>query len=192
MSSAADNPTTTRRRPHDAQASRQALLDAATDLFHERGYDATTIREIGERAAVDPALISRYFGCKEGLYLAVVAQPDRPPPTDDPLELVRRLLTRADRPGLGPVGLAMVSPTLSDAMRERVRDIMASRAVAPLVERMREGGVPDPELRAELLVAVAVGISLTRASGTLEALHDAAIDDVLALLGPVVDALGRS
>src|SRR4051794_7679263 len=105
MSSAADNTTTPRRRPHDAQASRQALLDAAGELFHERGYDATTIREIGERADVDPALISRYFGCKEGLYLAVMAVSDRPPPTDDPLELIRRLLTRAAQPGFGPVGL---------------------------------------------------------------------------------------
>src|SRR5260221_5104477 len=62
------------RRYHDAQASREALLGAARALFDERGYDRATTREIGERAAVDPALIARYFGGKEGLYLATIAE----------------------------------------------------------------------------------------------------------------------
>ncbi|EFC79859.1 TetR/AcrR family transcriptional regulator [Parafrankia sp. EUN1f] len=62
---------TTRRR--DAARSRQALLAAAADLFAERGYAGTAIRSVGDRAGVDPALIARYFGGKEGLYQAVLA-----------------------------------------------------------------------------------------------------------------------
>jgi len=57
------------QRRRDSARSRQALLDAAATLFSERGFDRTTVREIGERATVDPALIARYFGGKAGLYV---------------------------------------------------------------------------------------------------------------------------
>src|SRR3954469_17551368 len=131
MSSSADSSSTTvapTRRRHDAQASREALLDAAGELFDERGYDAATVREIGERAGVDPALIARYFGGKEGLYLAALQHEDgRPPLPAGPAELLECMLSRSERLGLGPVSLAMVSPTLSDAMREQVRAILAAR-----------------------------------------------------------------
>jgi AcrR family transcriptional regulator len=46
----------------DAAASKQALLEAARSLFGQRGFKSTTIRDIGERAGVDAALIARYFG----------------------------------------------------------------------------------------------------------------------------------
>jgi AcrR family transcriptional regulator len=34
-------------------------LTAAKDLFDERGFQRTTTRDIGERAGLDPTLISR-------------------------------------------------------------------------------------------------------------------------------------
>ena len=76
------------RRRHDAKASRAALLRAAAALFDERGYDAATVRDIGERAAVDPALIARYFGGKEGLYLATLQHDGRPSLPTGPAELL--------------------------------------------------------------------------------------------------------
>jgi AcrR family transcriptional regulator len=193
MSSVADksksgSPRTARRR-HDAQASRRALLDAATALFDERGYHATTVREIGERAGVDAALIARYFGGKEGLYLAAVSEAPGPAPTADPLELIARILRKSDAHGLGPVALAMVSPTLTDAMRDQVSDIIATRSVGPLAEALQERGVTDPHLRAELLVATALGVSLTRAAGGLPAVRDAAPDQLLEVLRPAADVL---
>src|ERR1044072_6231195 len=131
MSSGADK-SSSRRRPHDAEATRRALLDAAASLFDERGFDAATVRDIGERAGVDAALIARYFGGKEGLYLAALqSQESRVSMPSDPVEALRHMLGKADRRGSGPVGLAMVSPGLSDAMREQVRDIVGRYAVAP-------------------------------------------------------------
>ena len=59
--------------PRGAARSHDLLLAAATELFAERGYDRTTVRELGERAGVDPALIARHFGSKAGLYLAALA-----------------------------------------------------------------------------------------------------------------------
>src|ERR1700722_7862038 len=60
-------------RPRNATASRQALLDAACQLFSARGYERTTLRGIGELAGIDPALIARHFGNKAALYIATVA-----------------------------------------------------------------------------------------------------------------------
>jgi AcrR family transcriptional regulator len=193
MSSRADNGITaprpaTRRRRHDARASRQALLDAADALFHERGYDAATVRDIGERAGVDAALIARYFGSKEGLYLATLEQ-GRAPMPNDPMEVLDGMLNRSEQRGSGPVPRAMVSPTLTDAMREQIREIMRRRLVDPLAAQLGEQGVPDARLRVELLVAMAIGVSLTRAGGTLPTLAEAPLDDVLTVLRPLVEAL---
>jgi len=46
-----------------------------------------------------------------------------------------------------------------------------------------------PELRAELIVALAVGVAMTRANGTLEKLAAAPREEVLASLAPLLDAL---
>jgi AcrR family transcriptional regulator len=189
MSSRADNRVAAPgRRRHDAQASRRALLDAADGLFDERGYDAATVRDIGDRAGVDPALIARYFGGKEGLYLATLEQGRTPMPAD-PVQVLERMLSRSDQRGSGPVPLAMVSPTLTDGMREQVREIVRRRLVDPLAAELGERGVPDARLRAEILVAIALGVSLTRASGTLPTLADAPLAEVMAALRPLVDAL---
>jgi AcrR family transcriptional regulator len=181
------------RRRHDARASRQALLDAADALFHERGYDAATVRDIGERAEVDPALIARYFDSKEGLYLATLQQRQRTPMPTDPVRLLELMLSRTEQQGSGPVPRAMVSPTLTDAMREQVRDIVGRRVIRPLATELAARDVPDADLRAEILVALAIGVSLTRGSGTLPTLAEAPLESVLAVLEPLVEGLqGRS
>ncbi|RYZ07109.1 MAG: TetR/AcrR family transcriptional regulator [Myxococcales bacterium] len=48
--------------------SRQAILAAARQLFAKQGYEATTVREVAERAQIDPAMVIRYFGSKDGLF----------------------------------------------------------------------------------------------------------------------------
>ncbi len=186
------SPARSGRRRYDADASREALLEAADALFDERGYDATTVREIGERAGVDAALIARYFGGKEGLYLATLQREDRPSMPTDPTRLLECMLSRSEERGIGPVPLAMVSPTLTGATREQIREIVDGRLVGPLAAELAARGVDAPRLRAELLVATAAGVALTRAGGTLQTLGEAALDEVLALLEPVVAALTRA
>jgi AcrR family transcriptional regulator len=177
------------RRPHDAEASRQALILAAHELFEARGYDASTVREIGERAAVDPSLIVRYFGGKEGLYLATLEAKESPPPSLDPREVVPKLLGHSEDPAGTPVPRAMVSPTLTDAMRDQIGAMMSHRLIEPLAAELASRGASDPELRAEVLVSMVVGVGLTRAGGTLPHLADAPIEDVLEVLEPLIEAL---
>ncbi len=48
---------------------RQRLLRAASDLFAQKGYAATTVREIVAAVGVTKPVLYYYFGSKEGLYL---------------------------------------------------------------------------------------------------------------------------
>ena len=52
--------------------TREALLDAAADLFSERGYQGVGIREIVDRAQANIAAIKYYFGSKSDLYVEAV------------------------------------------------------------------------------------------------------------------------
>ena len=53
------------------ERTRARILDAALDLFSERGLTGTTVRDIAGRANVNVAAISYYFGGKDELYKAV-------------------------------------------------------------------------------------------------------------------------
>jgi AcrR family transcriptional regulator len=192
MSSSGDN-VIKERRPHDAQASRQALLAAARTVFDELGYERATTREIGERAGVDPALIARYFESKEGLFMAALADigaSDDPQLDYEPSALLGFLLERWEELGHSPISRALASPALTDDVRRQVSGIVRERLLNGEVELLRGRGTAAPELRAELLIALAVGIAMTRANGTLETLAAAPRATVLEALAPLVDALG--
>ena len=49
-----------------------AILEAATDLFAERGPAATSIRDIAARSKVNHGLVFRHFGTKDQLVGAVL------------------------------------------------------------------------------------------------------------------------
>ena len=49
------------------------MLAAAEDLFARKGYEATSLQEIGDAAGVSRGLPSYFFGSKKALYAAVVA-----------------------------------------------------------------------------------------------------------------------
>src|SRR5262249_59787957 len=55
-------------RPPKSDRTRAAILKAAQELFAELGYERTTVRDVAARAAIDPAMVMRYFGSKEGLF----------------------------------------------------------------------------------------------------------------------------
>lgn len=191
MSSPGDNPTTA-TRPRDAAATRRALLEAAGEVFDELGYERATTREIGERAGVDPSLIARYFDSKEGLFLAAIAAGEEEELDYDPGALLAFLFERWDERGHSPISRALASPALSEDVRAQVRDLIRERLIAGLGEELSGRGVPDAALRAELLVAIAVGVAMTRANGTLETLAGTPREAVLEALTPVVDALGSA
>ncbi|WP_019629386.1 TetR/AcrR family transcriptional regulator [Actinomadura atramentaria] len=58
-------------RRQDPDKTRRALLDAALDVFSEKGYAGARVQDIADRAGVNKQLISYHFGGKEGLYAAL-------------------------------------------------------------------------------------------------------------------------
>ena len=55
--------------------ARERLLSGATALFASKGYAATTVREIVERAGVTKPVLYYYFRSKEGIYLELMREP---------------------------------------------------------------------------------------------------------------------
>ncbi len=51
---------------------REQLLDVSRQLFAEKGFDATSIEEIAQRATVSKPVVYEHFGGKEGIYAVVV------------------------------------------------------------------------------------------------------------------------
>ncbi|MGY2061462.1 helix-turn-helix domain-containing protein, partial [Nocardia gipuzkoensis] len=64
-------------RKRDSGATRAAILGAAQELFAERGYERATVRDIAARAGVNQALLFRYFGNKDELFRAAIADRGR-------------------------------------------------------------------------------------------------------------------
>lgn len=56
----------------DKVDKKDLLLNVAEKLFSELGYDATSTRLIAREADVNMAMLSYYFGSKDGLYKAVL------------------------------------------------------------------------------------------------------------------------
>ncbi|MGE5246850.1 MAG: TetR/AcrR family transcriptional regulator [Verrucomicrobiota bacterium] len=54
---------------------RRRLLAGAAELFSNKGYAATTVREIVARAGVTKPALYYYFGSKEGIYLDLMREP---------------------------------------------------------------------------------------------------------------------
>jgi AcrR family transcriptional regulator len=163
-------------KTRNAAASREALLASARTLFSERGFDNTTVRDIGEEAGVDPALIARYFGSKVNLYLATVVAEDtdsgRPEDLESPAQLVDWFVARVDARGPGAVMQALVRSDSTPEIREAARDHLTRRLVQPLSSMLERRGVADPRVRAELAVAALVGIVLARKLGSFTSLGE--------------------
>ena len=55
-----------------ANNTRARILETATDLFAEKGYAGTYVREIVEKAGVSKPALYYYFKSKEGLFYAIL------------------------------------------------------------------------------------------------------------------------
>lgn len=58
----------------DPEVRKQEILDTAMKLFHEKGYDATSIADIAKAMNVVPGLCYRYFASKQEIFDSAVKQ----------------------------------------------------------------------------------------------------------------------
>jgi len=70
-------PGSRRGRAHDAEGAREAILNAAEEVFAEHGFDGARIDAIAAAAGYNKSLIFQYYGDKLGLYAEVVRRADR-------------------------------------------------------------------------------------------------------------------
>jgi TetR/AcrR family transcriptional regulator len=70
-------PGSRRGRAHDAEGAREAILNAAEEVFAEHGFDGARIDAIAATAGYNKSLIFQYFDDKLGLYAEVVRRADR-------------------------------------------------------------------------------------------------------------------
>ena len=56
----------------EQQKTRERIIAAASKVLAEKGYDATTLREISREAQAGPGLVHYYFGGKDALLVEVL------------------------------------------------------------------------------------------------------------------------
>jgi AcrR family transcriptional regulator len=156
-------PTANAARPVGRAEVMEAVRQAATELFAERGPDAVTVREVADRAGVNHALIHRHFGTKEELLrvvltgaierMASVAQ-NTTNTGDDIREIVAAM--RREEPAIRLLGWAILAGyPIEDVWPEypafqKVQTVLSD-------EQERSGGRGDRE---EPRVVVATGTAL--------------------------------
>jgi AcrR family transcriptional regulator len=151
------------------------------------------VREIATDAGVNVALINRYFDSKEGLFEAclstaaadvtrssdgsfdqavqtIVSRISAPPGDEDSLHLLLLLRTSGDE--------------RADSIRRKTLRTFAERIAALVGWEVGQDGDDELLLRAEIAIAMSLGITLLRTSG-VEPLTSAAQEN---LMGPIGDA----
>lgn len=95
----------------DTEATRNAILDAASALFAERGYVATTVDDIAQAAHVATGAVYTSVGGKQQVLEAVVNRFVEPEPGPDPIPESPAPVEEVDEPEAQPV-LAAVEPVV--------------------------------------------------------------------------------
>jgi AcrR family transcriptional regulator len=165
-------PSERKRAARNADATRARIISAAQISFSQNSYEGVGVREVATQAGVDPALVIRYFGSKQGLFRAIAEQafqsaellvgtPGNLPQRASKL-LVGRMDTDAWRSGYDPlrllscsIGSATAGPILGEYLE---RDF-----VQPLAEAV---GGKNARERASVLCAQIVGFALMRVALT--------------------------
>lgn len=173
--------------------SEAAILAAARQLFAEHGYDRTSIRAIAGRAGVDPALVMQNFGSKDELFAAAVRWDV---PIDElvaadleqlPRAALRHVLDTFGNAETRPATEALqrsclTHPTAQVILRDQVmRDALA--AVAATI------GGPDAELRAAMVNALTLGLTISRYLLEVPAAAEADAAELERVLTPALRAL---
>jgi len=140
----------------DGRQTRQAILNAALDLFSEKGYFGTSLREIAAAVGVRESAFYNYFKSKEALFIALLESARKykaeqwaaflaESPVTDARSVLERLSTRVLDFFREPEQQRLFLIFMSDGMR------LARQGHIDLVEQMTSGAAPFQDLMRRLI-----------------------------------------
>jgi AcrR family transcriptional regulator len=170
------------RRPSRGEVRRRAILDAASVVFLEKGYEKASLSEILTLSGGSRATIYQLFGNKDGLLeamlleccqavlapLAAEAVYSRPPE-----EVLRDMAVRSVDVLLSPANLALTRVVMAEGRKfphlTRVFHeqgfVEGNRVLAAYLTEISRNGtyhIPDPERYARIFFSMAWGDAMFR------------------------------
>jgi AcrR family transcriptional regulator len=175
------------QKARKSDRTRAAILDAAQKLFAQHGHGRTTVRDIAAKASIDPALVIRYFGSKDELFVRAAAFDLRMPD----LSKVKRsqigdtLIRRFLELGEGFTGMTVLlrSAASNDYAASRVRELFAAQ-VLPAFARV--GSRADAAERAGLVASQLLGLALCRYILKIPPVAEMSAQEIVKHIGPTI------
>ena len=175
------------QKTRKSDRTRAAILDAAQKLFAQHGHDRTTVRDIAAKASIDPALVIRYFGSKDELFVRAAAFDLRMPD----LSKVKRsqigdtLIRRFLELGEGFTGMTVLlrSAASNDYAASRVRELFAAQ-VLPAFARV--GSRADAAERAGVVASQLLGLALCRYILKIPPVAEMSAEEIVKHIGPTI------
>jgi AcrR family transcriptional regulator len=150
--------------PRRSDATKANILGAARARFAAGGYEGATIRSVAADAKVDPALVMRYFGSKEGLFAAAAEFDMRLPDlTRVPRESLGGVLVGhvLDRWEADDTFVALLRAAATNAAAAECLAAVLSEQVVPAVAAISRDPV-EARARAGLIASQFLGLALCR------------------------------
>ena len=170
--------------------TRAAILQAARDRFAELGFERTTVRDIAAQAAIDPAMVLRYFGSKEELFARTTAVdlklPDLSRITASQYgdTLIRHFLDLWEGPqSTGALTILLRTSVSNTEVAAKLRDVFAGQ-VMPMLARVADRG--EFATRAGLIVSHLLGLALCRYVLKVPPVVAMSPEVIVACVGPVL------
>jgi len=156
-------------RPRSSSSDRsQQILDAASQLFADLGYDKTTIRLVAESAGVDPKLVMHYFGNKQRLFISTVKVPKEVGKAISLLKLAPKstwgkrisdVIWMAQKSGSLQTLVGVIRASASEPeAAEMFRQFYLENLLLPIVSTL---AVDHKELRAVMMSSLMAGYTFT-------------------------------
>lgn len=174
-----------------SEKTRAAILTAARHLLASRGYEATTIRAVAKEAGIDPSMVMRYYGSKDGLFAAAVdVNLHLPLASELPVDrigemLARHLISRWEGELSDEfISLLLRSAGTNKGAAEQFRRIFEGQVLKFVRELTGDG--PDARRRAAMVSSQVLGLSYCRYILELPAVVEIDAETLARTLAPVL------
>lgn len=180
------------RRPGSPD-TRNAILEAAREMFAAAGYSGASVRAIAARAGVDAALVHHYFGSKDALFAAAAAMPidtreilvpvAAAGPDGAGERLLRVFFGIWDDPELRLPMLGFARTLLDPGSQALARDAVERIILEPVGVAL---GISEPRLRMSMVGTQMVGLVMLRYLVAVEPLASTPAESLIEVYAPTI------